>query len=356
MAILLKYARSFSRVTPPVIDVDSVLSDDTADSHDSTVSLIHTAHNISLHDESDHVEQQQTNDKPNQPPAEQEHKLKTNDIPCRLKAAGPSKPVHEVYIGGLEYGTSEDDARACLMVLNVDNIRKVNKISDDQSASSSFHVIIVADTIKETVYGVEKFPLGVIVKPFRLYSQDGANKHKHLISTKKVDAKREMPMYNSAGTNTYPKFSTNNRHSRTHPFSAPRWRGRATNDNKEFNSVPNHHSARVYGRQQTQTSHLDYTPLTQTVQPDYRQPQMMSSQHHDQPQHSSVTPLHSTSYSYSPPMNMHTQQTIHNNYHRPEMTKRLPYPVTEYNNDRAAQMLPYPINNNISYPSNQHRY
>ena len=149
-------------------------------------SLIHTAHNISLHDESDHAKQQQTNDKPNQPPTEQEHKLKTNDIPCRLKAAGPSKPVHEVYIGGLEYGTSADDVRACLMDLNVDNIRKVNKISDDQSASSSFHVIIVADTIKETVYGVGKFPLGVIMKPFRLYSQDGANKHKHLISTKKL--------------------------------------------------------------------------------------------------------------------------------------------------------------------------
>ena len=148
-----------------------------------------------------------------------------------------------MYIGGLEYGTSEDDVRACLMDLNVDNIRKVKKISDDQSASSSFHVIIVADTIKETVYGVGKFPLGVIVKPFRLYSQDGANKHKHLFSTKKVDASREMPMYNSAGTNTYSKFSTNNNHSRTHPFSTPRWRGRATNDNKEWHvhMVDNNH-------------------------------------------------------------------------------------------------------------------
>ena len=159
-----------------------------------------------------------------------------------------------------------------------------------------------------------------------------------------------MPMYNSAGTNTYPKFSTNNRHSRTHPFSTPTWRGRATNDNKQFNSIPNHHNALVYSRQQPQTSHLDYTPLPQTVQPDYRQPQMMSSQHHDQPQqfsrpeyrHSSLTPSHSTNYSYSPAMYMHTQQTIQNNYHRPEVTKELPYPVTEYNKyDRAAQMLPY---------------
>ena len=50
---------TFSRVKPPVIDVNSVLSDDTADSHDSTVSLIHTAHNTSLHDESDHAKQQE---------------------------------------------------------------------------------------------------------------------------------------------------------------------------------------------------------------------------------------------------------------------------------------------------------
>ena len=215
MTILLKYARSFSRVKPSVIDVDSVLSDDTADSHDSTVSLIHTAHNISLHDESDHAEQQQTNDKPNQPPTEQEHKLKTNDIPCRLKAVRPSKPVHKVYIGGLEDGTTEDDVRACLMDLNVDNIRKVNKISDDQSFSSGFHVIIVADTIKETVYGAGKSPLGVIVKPLPLYLQDGANKHKHQISTNRVDATRETSKYQSAGTSTYSKFNSNNRHSRT---------------------------------------------------------------------------------------------------------------------------------------------
>ena len=60
MAILLKYARSFNRVKPPVIDVTSNLSDDKTDSHDSTVSLIHTAHNISLFDEVEHVELQQT--------------------------------------------------------------------------------------------------------------------------------------------------------------------------------------------------------------------------------------------------------------------------------------------------------
>ena len=300
---------------------------------------------------------EESNDKPNNPHSEQEHKLKTNTMPCRLKAAGPSKPVHEVYIGGLEYGTSEDDVRACLMDLNVDNIRKVTKISDDQSVSSCFHVIIVADTIKETVYGVGKFPLGVIVKPFRLYLQDGANKHKHLISTNRVDATREMPIHNSAGTSTYTKLSTKNRHSRTHSFSAPRWRGHADN------SMPNPHNSRANSRQQPQTSHLDYTQPSLPV-PDYRQPQVISQPHQGQPQqfsqpeyrHSYVTPSHSTSYNYSPPMNMHSQQTVNNNYHRPEVTNVLPYPVTEYNNDRTAQMLPYPINNNHIYPGNPHRY
>ena len=97
---------------------------------------------------------------------------------------------------------------------------------------------------------------------------------------------------------------------------------------------------------------------------DYRQPQMTPSQHHNQPQqfsrpeyrHSSVTPSHSTNYRYSPPMSMHTQQIGHNNYHRPEVTNVLPYPVTEYNSDRTAQMLPYPTNNNIVCPSNSHRF
>ena len=122
----MKYARSFRGVKPSDIDVASNLSDDKSDSHDSTVSLIHTAHTISLHNVTDHAEQQQSNDKPNNPPSEQEHKLKTNTMPCPLTAARPSKPVHEMYIGGLEYGTSEDDVRACLMDLNVNNIRKVN--------------------------------------------------------------------------------------------------------------------------------------------------------------------------------------------------------------------------------------
>ena len=336
------------------------MSDDKSDSHDSTVSLIHTAHNISLLDETVHAEPQQINDKPNNPPSEQEHKLKANNIPCRQKAAGPSKPVHEEYIDGLEYGTFEDDVRACLMDLNVDNIRKVNTISY-KFVSSNFHVIIVADTIKETVYGVRKFPLGVIVKSFRIYLQDGANKS--------PQTELMLPLKRQCISQLEPEriqnlTPINNRHSRTHSFSVPRWRAHANNDNKEFNTMPNPHNSRVNGREQPQTSHLDYTQPSQTVHPDYRQPQMFSRQHHGQLQqfsrpeyrHSSVTPSHSTNYNYSSPVNMHTQQTVNNNYHRPEVTNVLLYPVTEYNNDRTAQMLPYQINNNHIYPGKPHRY
>ena len=52
---------------------------------------------------------------------------------CRLKAAGPIKPLHTVYIGGLDYHTSEDALRAHLMDLNVVYIRNVSKLVQNHS-------------------------------------------------------------------------------------------------------------------------------------------------------------------------------------------------------------------------------
>ena len=60
VAIVLKYARSLNRLKPPVIDIASNLSDDKTDSYDSTVSLSHIAHNISLLHKTEHAELQQT--------------------------------------------------------------------------------------------------------------------------------------------------------------------------------------------------------------------------------------------------------------------------------------------------------
>ena len=94
---------------------------------------------------------------------------------CRLKVAGPKKTLHTVYIGGLDYHTSEDALRAHLIDLNVDNIRNVSKLVQNVSDCSTFKVIISADSIKQSVYGEAKFSVGVIVKPFRFYNPDNSS-------------------------------------------------------------------------------------------------------------------------------------------------------------------------------------
>ena len=48
--------------------------------------------------------------------------------------------------------------RAHLMDLNVDNIRNVSRLIQNDSDYSTFKVIISADSIKESVYGKAKFP------------------------------------------------------------------------------------------------------------------------------------------------------------------------------------------------------
>ena len=57
-----------------------------------------------------------------------------------------------------------------LMDLNVDNIRNISKLVQHEFDCAAFKVLISADSIRESVYGREKFPTGVIVKPFRLYN------------------------------------------------------------------------------------------------------------------------------------------------------------------------------------------
>ena len=89
-----------------------------------------------------------------------ESKGKHGDVKiCRLKAAGPIKPLHTVYIGGIDYHTSEDALRAHLMDLSVGNIGNVSKLVQHHSDCSAFKVIISADSIKESVYGKANFQL-----------------------------------------------------------------------------------------------------------------------------------------------------------------------------------------------------
>ena len=76
------------------------------------------------------------------------------------------KPLHTVYIGGLDYHTPEEALRAHLMALNVDNIRDTSKLVQHESDCAAFKVLISAVSVRESVYGREKLP----TKPFRLYN------------------------------------------------------------------------------------------------------------------------------------------------------------------------------------------
>ena len=180
------------------------------------------------------------------------------------------------------------------------------------------------NSIKHNVYKMDNYEDGIIVKPFRFHESDTANKNTKNSSHQALNNDRNH-MYNNSQ-----KHHTNQRYRSWRP------RDERLSNNNQKNTYNN------------------------CLHPDYRQPQMIPSQHHNQPQqfsrpecrHSSTTPSHSTNYSYSPA----TQQIGHNNYHRPEVTNVLPYPAAEYNNDSTTQMLPYPINNNIVCPSNSHRF
>ena len=104
---------------------------------------------------------------------------------CRLKAAGPAKPIHDVFIGGFDYNTTEDEVRACLMDFNIENIRKVEKLETSGSKNSpSVHVIINDISIKESVYGNDMFPPGVIVIPYRYYKSHTSYNYKTSPSTR----------------------------------------------------------------------------------------------------------------------------------------------------------------------------
>ena len=179
MTVLLKFVHSFRHTVPlPTVTVlDNDLSDDRSDSHDQTKSLIGTPPtsivmptNNPVVDrqppENNNAETENNNSPPIVPDDSDAQHVKT----YRLKAAGPAKPIHDVFIGGLDYNTTEDEARACLIDFNIENIRKVEKLETSGSENpSSFHVIINDISIKESVYGNNMFPPGVIVEPYRYF-------------------------------------------------------------------------------------------------------------------------------------------------------------------------------------------
>ena len=152
------------------------------------------------------------------------------------------KALHTVYIGGLDYHTSEDALRAHLMDLNVDNIRDISKLVQHVSDCAAFKVLISADSIRESVYGMEKFPTGVIVKPFRLYNpvvRSNSRNHTTQDSRPPTQARRftadtrhhprinsinrqpllnnPQPVNNAANNGRIPHFPTSNQHQQQIP-------------------------------------------------------------------------------------------------------------------------------------------
>ena len=286
--------------------------------------------------------------------AETEVKLKKT---CRLMAAGPMKPLHTVYIGGLDYHTSEDALRAHLMDLNVDNIRDISKLVQHESDCAAFKVLISADSIRESVYGIEKFPTGVIVKPFRLYNpavRSNSRNHTTQDSRPPTQARRfpanirhhprinsinrqpllnnPQPVNNAANNGRIPHFLTSNQHQQQIPD---------VNNSQQYSQYQ-HQTPDLYDTQQ----HSYNSPLQQYN----TTPQIPTHLQYGAAAVQSATLTHHSAHHASAPLRGNDVPTYMDN------TRSLPYPVGDQCNTTTSAHLPYQqqnINNDrLPYPLN----
>ena len=286
--------------------------------------------------------------------AETEVKLKKT---CRLMAAGPLKPLHTVYIGGLDYHTSEDALRAHLMDLNVDNIRDISKLVQHESDCAAFKVLISADSIRESVYGMEKFPTGVIVKPFRLYNpavRSNSRNHTTQDSRPPTQARRfpanirhhprinsinrqpllnnPQPVNNAANNGRIPHFLTSNQHQQQIPD---------VNNSQQYSQYQ-HQTPDLYDTQQ----HSYNSPLQQYN----TTPQIPTHLQYGAAAVQSATLTHHSAHHASAPLRGNDVPTYMDN------TRSLPYPVGDQCNTTTSAHLPYQqqnINNDrLPYPLN----
>ena len=255
---------------------------------------------------------------------------------CRLKAAGPTKPLHTVYIGGLDYHTSEDALRAHLMDLNVDNIRNVSKLVQNDSDCSAFKVIISADSIKQSVYGEAKFPAGVIVKPFRFYNPDNPS-----YSRNQTTQYRRSPL----GAR---RFTNNTRQqSRAHSTN----RQPLLNDPQPVANATNNYNLQSQQQHMPLKNQYHYNQIpdqTNTQQHNnYMQQHNAASQVPSQLHYSTVTvqPTNRTQHGQHHVSTSPSSNDVHTHV---DTTRSLPYPVCD--NTTTVTNLPYPTsNNNVHY-------
>ena len=271
--------------------------------------------------------------------AETEVKLKKT---CRLMAAGPMKPLHTVYIGGLDYHTSEDALRAHLMDLNVDNIRDISKLVQHEPDCAAFKVLISADSIRESVYGMEKFPTGVIVKPFRLYNpavRSNSRNHTTQDSRPPTQARR-FP----ANIRHHPRINSMNRQpllNNPQPVNNAVNNGRIPHfvtSNQHQQQIPDVNNSQQYSQYQHQTP-----DLYNTQQHSYNNPLQQYNTTPQIPTHlqygaaavQSATLTHHSAHHASAPLRGNDVPTYMDN------TRSLPYPVGDQCNTTTSAHLPY---------------
>ena len=92
-------------------------------------------------------------------------------IPCRLKPAEENRPKHDVFIGGLNTETTDDDIRCFMYDIGVTNIVTITRINNNTPTSASFRITINDASIKHNVYNPKLYTKGITAKPFRFYSQ-----------------------------------------------------------------------------------------------------------------------------------------------------------------------------------------
>ena len=83
----------------------------------------------------------------------------------------PKLPIHDVYIGGTNPTTTEDNLNKYLIKIGVpaQTIMSVTCISGNDPKESSFRVKICDTSVRDTIYNSTNFKAGITVMPFRIY-------------------------------------------------------------------------------------------------------------------------------------------------------------------------------------------
>ena len=117
--------------------------------------------------------------------------------PGRLRAAGNTQSRHDVFIGNLSCISTEDEIRAHLMDIGVENITSISKVLTKNESSCAMRVQINDNSIKHNVYKMDNYEDGIIVKPFRFHESDTANKNTKSSSHQALNNDRNH-MYNNS--------------------------------------------------------------------------------------------------------------------------------------------------------------